>query len=340
MSLFGHHHHHHNQDAPAAVPPQHHPVRIYTKAAENYSLTIRNGEVVLAPANPRDEYQHWIKELRTSTTVKDEEGFPSFALVNKATGQAIKHSVGAHNPVRLVPYNPDYLDESVLWSESKDLGDGFRCIRMVNNIRLNFDAFHGDEDHGGVHDGTPVHLYEWFKGKNQRWKIAPYGNEIAGNMPPTRNPTVRVYTKAAEDYSLTVRNGDVVLAPANARDEYQHWYKDMRYGNTVKDEEGFPGFALINKVTGQALKHSLGAHQPVRLVPYNPDYLDESVLWSESKDLGDGFRCIRMVNNIRLNLDAFHGDEDHGGVQDGTPIHLYEFFKKGKNQRWKIVPYY
>lgn len=57
MSFFGHHHHHHhNQDAPAA-PPQNHPVRIYSKAAENYSLTIRNGEVVLAPANPRDEYQ-------------------------------------------------------------------------------------------------------------------------------------------------------------------------------------------------------------------------------------------------------------------------------------------
>lgn len=55
MSFFGHHHHH-NQDAPVA-PPQNHPVRIYSKAAENYSLTIRNGEVVLAPANPRDEYQ-------------------------------------------------------------------------------------------------------------------------------------------------------------------------------------------------------------------------------------------------------------------------------------------
>lgn len=40
-------------------------------------------------------------------------------------------------------------------------------------------------------------------------------------MVPTRLPTVRVYTRAAEDYSLTVRNGDVLLAPANPRDEYQ-----------------------------------------------------------------------------------------------------------------------
>ena len=45
---------------------------------------------------------------------------------------------------------------------------------MVNNISLNFDAFNGDEDHGGVRDGTIVVLWEWLKGKNQRWKITPY----------------------------------------------------------------------------------------------------------------------------------------------------------------------
>lgn len=76
--------------------------------------------------------------------------------------------------VRLIRYNPDYLDESVLWSESKDLGDGFRCIRMVNNIRFNFDAFHGDKNHGGVRDGTILVLWEWLKGDNQRWKIVPH----------------------------------------------------------------------------------------------------------------------------------------------------------------------
>lgn len=76
--------------------------------------------------------------------------------------------------VRLIPYNPNYLDESVLWAESKDLGDGFRCIRMVNNIRLNFDAFHGDKNHGGVKDGTILVLWEWLKGDNQRWKIVPH----------------------------------------------------------------------------------------------------------------------------------------------------------------------
>ncbi|PIA48724.1 hypothetical protein AQUCO_01400943v1, partial [Aquilegia coerulea] len=76
--------------------------------------------------------------------------------------------------VQLVPYNPNAFDESVLWTESKDLGDSYRCIRMVNNIRLNLDAFNGDKNHGGVHDGTIAVLWEWKKGDNQRWKIAPY----------------------------------------------------------------------------------------------------------------------------------------------------------------------
>jgi hypothetical protein len=79
-----------------------------------------------------------------------------------------------HTQVRLVPYNPDYVDESVLWTESRNVGHGFRCIRMVNNIYLNFDAFHGDKDHGGVRDGTTVVLWEWAKGDNQGWKIVPW----------------------------------------------------------------------------------------------------------------------------------------------------------------------
>jgi len=155
------------------LPPQP-TVKVYCRANPNYAMTIRDGRVVLAPANPKDEYQHWIKDMRWSTSIKDEEGYPAFALVNKATGEAIKHSLGQSHPVRLVPYNPDFLDESVLWTESRDVGNGFQCIRMVNNIYLNFDAFHGDKDHGGVHDGTAIALWKWCEGDNQRWKIVPW----------------------------------------------------------------------------------------------------------------------------------------------------------------------
>ncbi|XP_019429645.1 PREDICTED: uncharacterized protein LOC109337183 isoform X1 [Lupinus angustifolius] len=149
-------------------------VRVVTKAAPNYSLTIRHGKVILAPSDPRDEYQHWYKDEKYSTRVKDSEGSPAFSLVNKATGEAIKHSIGATHPVHLVPYNPNFLDESVLWTESRDMGDGHRTVRMVNNIRLNLDAFHGDKNSGGVHEGTTVVLWEWNKGDNQLWKILPY----------------------------------------------------------------------------------------------------------------------------------------------------------------------
>ncbi|KAK4490336.1 hypothetical protein RD792_001010 [Penstemon davidsonii] len=167
---FPTHHTHHSDDEITNKPT----FRVYSKAETNYSLSIRDGKVILARSNPSDPHQQWIKDQKLSTRVKDEEGYPSFALINKATGQAMKHSVGATHPVQLIPYNPKVVDESILWTESKDLGDGYRTIRMVNNIRLNVDALNGDKNHGGVHDGTTIVLWEWKKGDNQRWKIIPY----------------------------------------------------------------------------------------------------------------------------------------------------------------------
>ena len=118
--------------------------------------------------------QHWIKDMRHGNKIQDEEGYPAFALVNKVTGECIKHSTGQGHQVKLVPYNPAYQDESVLWTESRDVGQGFRCVRMVNNTNLNFDAFHGDKKQGGVHGGTEIVLWEWCKGDNQCWKILPW----------------------------------------------------------------------------------------------------------------------------------------------------------------------
>lgn len=102
------------------------------------------------------------------------ERFPSFALINKATSEAMKRSIGATHLMQLIPHNYDRLDESILWTESRDLGNGYRTISMVNNICLNANAFNGDKNHGGVHDGTTIVLWEWKMGDNQRWKIAPY----------------------------------------------------------------------------------------------------------------------------------------------------------------------
>ncbi|KAM7250002.1 hypothetical protein ACFE04_021885 [Oxalis oulophora] len=148
--------------------------RVFSKAAPDFHLTVRDSEVVLAPSDPSDEFQNWFKDEKYSIRVKDEERSPSFSLVNKATGQALKHSIGASHPVQLIPYNSDVLDESVLWTMSKDFGDGYRTIRMVNDIHLNVDAFHGDKKSGGVHDGTAIVLWKWNKGDNQLWKIVPH----------------------------------------------------------------------------------------------------------------------------------------------------------------------
>ncbi|XP_062191153.1 ricin B-like lectin R40G3 [Phragmites australis] len=167
----------------------------------------------------------------------------------------------------------------------------------------------------------------------------PHHGGGGGGAPPVRQQTFRIFCKAgAEQYSLAVRDGEVCLVRTDRDDDAQHWIKDMKYSTRVKDEEGYPAIALVNKATGEALKHSLGQSHPVRLASYNPDYMDESVLWTESRDVGDGFRCIRMVNNIYLNFDALHGDKDHGGVRDGTTLVLWEWCE-GDNQRWKIVPW-
>ncbi|ONM60498.1 hydroxyproline-rich glycoprotein family protein, partial [Zea mays] len=85
MSWFGHHHH--NQPAPPASGPNQ-VFKIFCRANENYCLAVRDGAVVLAPVNPKDDHQHWYKDMRFSTRVKDEEGMPAFALVNKATGRS------------------------------------------------------------------------------------------------------------------------------------------------------------------------------------------------------------------------------------------------------------
>lgn len=77
--------------------------------------------------------------------------------------------------VRLVPYNPEYLDESIMWTEASDLGNGYRAIRMANNIHLNMDALKGIKELGGVQDGTIVALWKWNDGDNQKWKVVPYG---------------------------------------------------------------------------------------------------------------------------------------------------------------------
>ncbi|XP_071737035.1 uncharacterized protein [Rutidosis leptorrhynchoides] len=154
-------------------------VRIYNKAKVNYSLTIHGGKVILAPARPSDHHQHWIIDLKHSTTVRDESGHQSFSLVNRATGQALKHSIGVSFPVQLAHYNHHHSPvepyRSVLWSFSENHGEGYRSIRAVNNIHLTLSGKHGTKKNGDSHDGTKIVMYNWKKqDASQLWAIGPY----------------------------------------------------------------------------------------------------------------------------------------------------------------------
>ncbi|KAE8713281.1 hypothetical protein F3Y22_tig00110213pilonHSYRG00239 [Hibiscus syriacus] len=160
-----------------------------------------------------------------------------------------------------------------------------------------------------------------------------------------KKPTMKVYCKANPSYNLTIRRGKVVLAPSDPSDEFQYWYKDEKFSSSVKDEADFDPQVQLVPYKSDVLDESIlrSASNDVRdgykairmhwykdekfssrvkddegflgfsclkvlLVPYQPDVLDESVLWSASNEVRDGYKAIRMVANTHLNLDAFTGN--------------------------------
>ncbi|KAK9042186.1 hypothetical protein V6N11_017265 [Hibiscus sabdariffa] len=99
----------------------------------------------------------------------------------------------------------------------------------------------------------------------------------------SNKPTFKIYCKANPNLNLSIIDGQVVLARADPSDERQHWIKDEKFGANIKDEEGHPGFSLINLATGEALKHNNGEAQPVVPARYKPDECDTTLIWSVSK---------------------------------------------------------
>ncbi|KAE8787683.1 hypothetical protein D1007_38289 [Hordeum vulgare] len=299
--------------------------RFFLKADGDYCLSVLDGNVLLAPSDPGDERQEQFMFTRIGAPIQDDEGNPAFYLVSKASSLgplALKNTFAQSHPMVLVHLDPNTLDDSLMWTETGDVGDGFSYIRALNktNTRLN-------NDDGGVQDGTTVVVSEGAKGDYQIWKIVSWGREgyVTGGFP---GRTVRIFCKADEGFSATVRDGAVVLEPTNHRDECQHWFMDMRHGNHVKDAEGYQAFALVNKFTGKAIKpSSQGEGYPVELVKYKyiPNHPDESVQWTVGRDMGGGFGCIRMATNIRLKFNALNGKMKKGKATEhsqcyGHPI--------------------
>ncbi|KAK9715183.1 hypothetical protein RND81_06G148100 [Saponaria officinalis] len=203
---------------------------------------------------------------------------------------------------------------------------------VVNEDNPHFKPHMPDVIEGYFHDST----------NNKTNNYVSQGVGLVGhNMGFVENkPSYKIYCKAGGGkFAVTIRDGKVVLTRPNSSDPAQNWYRDERYSTKAKDEERHPSFILVNKATAQAVKHSVAGY-PVQLIPYNPDALDESIMWTESKDLGSGFRTIRTVNNVGLVMDAWNADKDHGGIRDGTVVALFKCWKgDNQNQQWKFVPY-
>ncbi|KAK4769871.1 hypothetical protein SAY87_030420 [Trapa incisa] len=136
-------------------------VKVICKADSKYALAIRDGKVILASCDPKDPTRQWDKY-----TVKDEDGFPCFSLVNKATFQAIKHYDVFYCP------KPNRLDRSILWKEREHLGDGYRAVVSATDPDFYMDALNGDRKQGGVHDGTPIVVLPCNDGDDQGWKFS------------------------------------------------------------------------------------------------------------------------------------------------------------------------
>ncbi|KAK1650443.1 hypothetical protein QYE76_068248 [Lolium multiflorum] len=290
--------------------------RIHCRASDDYSLAIVDGDL-------------WHKDVRYGSGIKDEAGNPAFALVNKDTGEALKHSFGHCLPVRAIKFDPGYLDESVLWAE-KVLPDGFRIIHMVNNMDYLFDAEQAIPQYGGARDGTRLILFRWNGGKNQMWQIA--------HNRPDQDPPLRISCKSNQELSLAVRDGTALLTRTEHEDDTQLWIQSFRNTGHVTDKEGHRSFALVNTATRKALRRSRGK-QSVQVVDYSPDSVDVALLWTLSDDLGEGFHCIRSVSHLGFVLDAAEGKPESGGTHNGTPVILFESHG-GQNQKWKMMPFH
>ncbi|KAH9288180.1 hypothetical protein KI387_032297, partial [Taxus chinensis] len=359
VKMFGHHNKH-DQQQPAQAPYGGRPyppasvqgdtVKIYCEANPDYHLANINGHVVMVPDNESDPNQQWIMDTSWGVKIQDKAGFPAFALVNKATGQALRHGHAESEKIALVPYHSDDLNEAVLFTQSADVGKGYQCIRPVNNIDLNLDAVvEGDKHHPSLREGAEIVLSKWNKKESQKWKISPIlGSSQGGasghrslyehlNEEEPQGHVVSIYCEANPEFFLAARGHLAVLALGSPHDPHQQWIKVDSWGLKVKDEAGFPSFALVNKATKQALRHGDKEWDQIYLADYNHNKLDDSLLWTLSADVGNGYQCLRPVNNIHLNVDAKAADGEDGGIRDGNELILFSW-KKQSNQKWKLQP--
>lgn len=290
--------------------------RIFCKTDPSFTLTIKNNQLILAPADPKNESQFWYKKFPNSP-VLDVDGVRSFILLNKFTDQAIKRATEQNQPLSVVSYNEsEVIDISLFWSEAPDTNDGYTAIRPTGSTNLCFDAQRAESR---VENGTSVVLWTKINQNNQLWKIEEYPL-------PSPLPTYKITCKGNPNLCITIKGDKVVLAKSNVADHFQHWYK---YG------EG--SFCFVNNANGEAIRCPSAVNEKaVRLIPfYNNLKTDSTLLWNAAPELVNGYGAIRTGQP-----NGHHHFYAQGGqVKDGVELVTTTKWDGRDSMRWKIIPY-
>ncbi|KAK3136554.1 hypothetical protein QOZ80_5BG0438350 [Eleusine coracana subsp. coracana] len=149
---------------------------------------------------------------------------------------------------------------------------------------------------------------------------------------------VQIFCKGNDKLNVAIRDGKLVLAPANDDDKTQLWYKDYRFTGNVTDDEARRPFTLSNVKTGQVNvnKHIQRPdlnYVSLQLAPYHGgEIMNVSMLWTEGQDLGDEFCEVRTVRDIKWTLNGIFGN-----VKDGTEVGIYPSTPQAINSIWKMT---
>nr|CAB3455635.1 unnamed protein product [Digitaria exilis] len=164
---------------------------------------------------------------------------------------------------------------------------------------------------------------------------------------------VKILCKGGNNLYVSIRGDEFVLAHDDPKDKTQQWFMDYSRASNVTDDNGQTVFALVNKVTRQAMVNKEKQRDDVFLFdmdliikPYIfreqvqlASYVDDervpiSVLWTVlEEEHGDGFHPIATLRDSSEVLGWLKGN-----VKEGPILGVQPFELGSDNQLWKFLP--
>ncbi|XP_044962028.1 ricin B-like lectin EULS3 [Hordeum vulgare subsp. vulgare] len=146
------------------------PMRLYCRTDTDLNAAARDGRVLLVTADPNDESQHWFQYYDIVGKLTDDQGRRAFALVNRATGQAM---VNKTSNVCLVDYSDQRVEISMMWSMGVKLPNGFSEVRMLTDTSCTLNVVNG-----WVQEDALIGLYSPEPHNDHAiWRIVPINGE-------------------------------------------------------------------------------------------------------------------------------------------------------------------